>query len=168
VASSARLQQIRDNSCVTSPLIVGLDGTRRRRADGRRPPSETSSTADRRAQTQLHLCVFAPVANEVRKTPKDSPIAFAPVSNGVRKNLRKISRSTRSEAHFLTYPLGTMLAMDVVVLVEQAVELLEKANAELQPELLTREESQEWLALYIRMRELSAAGRSAVRGCTDG
>jgi hypothetical protein len=45
---------------------------------------------------------------------------------------------------------------------EQAIELLEKANGELEPELMTVAEARARLALYLRLQETLAVGRAAL------
>jgi hypothetical protein len=44
--------------------------------------------------------------------------------------------------------------------VEKAVELLEKANAELEPELLSAEAARELLGAYARAEKLAAFGKT--------
>ena len=62
---------------------------------------------------------------------------------------------------FLSHPLFIIIAMSAVQ-VEQAVELLEKANADLEPELLPAPLARRLLAVYARAEKLAAYGVAAL------
>ena len=57
----------------------------------------------------------------------------------------------------MSHPVSIIIAMDASH-VEKAVELLEKANAELQPELLPAAAADRLLAAYARAEKLAAYG----------
>jgi hypothetical protein len=65
------------------------------------------------------------------------------------------------EERKVSHPLFTMLAMDTAS-VEQAIELLEKANAQLDPELLPAPLARRLLAGYARAGKLAAYGVTAL------
>jgi hypothetical protein len=70
------------------------------------------------------------------------------------------------EERKVSHPFFTMLTVDTV-LVEQAIELLEKANAQLDPELLPAPLARRLLAGYARAGKLAAYGVTALSGKLD-
>lgn len=67
---------------------------------------------------------------------------------------------------FLSYPLPIITGMGFAH-VEDAVALLEKANADLQPELLTASGARKLLDVYVRAQRLSAFGVAALARTLD-
>jgi hypothetical protein len=61
----------------------------------------------------------------------------------------------------VSYPLAIITGMEVTA-VDDAIELLEKANADLQPELLSVPEARERLEAYARAQRLAAFGVAAL------
>lgn len=66
----------------------------------------------------------------------------------------------------MSYPLAMITSMEVARVTE-AIELLEKANANLQPELLSVPEVRTLLEAYIRAQRLAAFGVAALAGRLD-
>jgi hypothetical protein len=66
----------------------------------------------------------------------------------------------------LSYPLFIITAMEVAH-VREARRLLEKANANLQPKLLSVPEAQELLEEYARVEKLAAFGIASLAGVVD-
>ena len=67
----------------------------------------------------------------------------------------------------MSYPLFIIIVAMDVSYVEQAVELLEKANAELTPQLLPRPAVDRLLAAYARAEKLAAYGVAALAARRD-
>jgi hypothetical protein len=62
---------------------------------------------------------------------------------------------------FSSYPLAIITGMEVAY-VDDAIELLEKANADLEPELMTTDTARRLLAAYARVEKLGAFGVAAL------
>jgi hypothetical protein len=65
-----------------------------------------------------------------------------------------------AEDVFLSHPPGMMALMDIA-LIEQAIELLEKANADLEPELADSASARAFLRAYARVQRLGTFGVAA-------
>jgi hypothetical protein len=61
----------------------------------------------------------------------------------------------------VSYPIAIITGMEVAA-VDEAIELLEKANADLEPELLSVPEARERLKAYVRAQRLAAFGVAAL------
>jgi hypothetical protein len=67
---------------------------------------------------------------------------------------------------FSSYPFSILIRMNAAA-VEQAVELLEKANVDLEPELLPARVARKLLAAYARAERLAAYGVAALAPKVD-
>ena len=74
------------------------------------------------------------------------------MSSARRQFTKNVCRERLNE-RFLSHLVVTIKAMDAA-LIDQAIELLEKANAGLEPELLSRDTARRLLASYARARRL--------------
>ena len=73
--------------------------------------------------------------------------------------MKKFGGGTR-QSSVVSHPLFILIGMSVAI--DQAVELLEKSNANLEPELLTSEGARELMAAYARAEKLAAYGVAAL------